>query len=84
MSLANALYALLELAEGRAPDPGIVSVGLYSLDVYLLHANADQLVKEASATLELYLVTGMVSLFADARARIAAMAAAVQRLMPSA
>ena len=82
MSLANAVYALEELAEGRIPDQDRVLRGLNALDPFLLQSGRDQDLHDAASMLELLLATGgAASMLTEARSRAAAMAAAVRRLM---
>jgi hypothetical protein len=58
-----------------------VVLGLQALDPLLLQGNREQALHDAAATLELFIATGgMVSIFADARVRAAAMAAALRRV----
>lgn len=82
MSLANAVFALEELAEGRIPDQDRVLRGLNALDPFLLQSGRDQALHDAASMPEIRLATGgTASMLTEARARAAAMAAAVRRLM---
>ncbi len=81
MTLANAVYALEELSQGRIPDPSRASRGLKALDPFLLEPGCEQDLHDAAALLELLVATGTASILAVARSRAAAMAAAVRRLM---
>ncbi len=82
MSLADAAYALDELAGGRIPDQIRAMRGLEALDPLLLQGGRDQALHDAAATLELFVATGgTASMLAEARARAGEMAAAVRQVM---
>ena len=82
MSLADAAESLDDLASGRQPSQQCVLLGLASLDAVLSRGGCEHALKDAAATLELFVATGgVVSNFADARARYGLMAAAVRRVM---
>lgn len=83
MSLANAAYALDELANGRIPDQDCALRGLEALDSLLLQGGRDQALHDAAAFLELLVATGgTASMPTEARQRAAEMADAVRQVMP--
>jgi hypothetical protein len=82
MSLADVVYALEELAEGRIPAADRALRGLNALDPYLLQGGREQDLHDAASLLELLVATGgTASMLTEARSRAAAMAAAVRRLI---
>ncbi len=82
MSLADAAYALDELAGGRVSDQTRAMRGLAALHTLPLQDRCEPALRDAAATLELFVATGgMVSTFAEARARAKSMAAAVRRVI---
>ncbi len=82
MSLADAAYALDELAAGRMPDQTRVIRGLEALDSLLLQSGREQALYDAAAILELFVSTGgTISPFEETRVRTVAVADAVRRVM---
>ena len=82
MSLADAAHALEELAAGRTPSQSRAVRGLHALDELVLKGHCERALRDAAATLELYVATGgVISIFAGARARAGVMAAAIRRAM---
>ncbi|MDQ2733533.1 MAG: hypothetical protein M3Y55_00770 [Pseudomonadota bacterium] len=81
MTLANAVYALEELSQGRIPDSNRALRGMKALDPFLLKPGCAQDLHDAAAILELLVATSTASISASARSRAAAMAVAVRRLI---
>lgn len=79
MDLSDAIYALDELAAGRAPDETRTSRGLEALAPLLPVGDAE--LHEAAALLELFLATGTPSFGDESRDRARLLAAAVRRAM---
>jgi hypothetical protein len=85
MTLADSVYVLDELGAGRIPDQSRVMRGLKALDRLLLQGNREEELHDAAYTLELMVATGGTpGMFAEARSRAGAMAAAVRRVMDDA
>ena len=82
MSLTDAAYALDELAAGRTPAQSRAVRGLHALDELILQGGCEQALRDAAATLELYVATGgVISIFAGARSRAAEMAVAIRQFL---
>jgi hypothetical protein len=82
MTLANAVYALEELAQGRIPDHRRALLGLNALDPLLLEPGREAELDDAAAALELVIAVETLAVSTDARTRAVEMAAAVRRLIP--
>ncbi len=82
MSLAAAASTLDELAAGQVPDQTRAMRGPKALDPFFLQGGREQTLHDAAALLELVVVRdGTLTTLAQTRARAAASADAVRRVM---
>lgn len=80
MSLADAIYALTEIAAGRTPEQSRLVAGALALDTIGLRGGASQDVLDAAAGLNLMATGGTLDLDAQGRGRAKHLADAVAML----
>jgi hypothetical protein len=74
MAIADAVFALNEIAAGRTPDRSRLVAGALALDTIRLRGGASQDVLDAAAGLELLATGGTLDLDAQGRIRAAHLA----------